>query len=160
AILGRLEAEVARLRPATVVCLGDSFDDGACAAGMAAGERARLAALMSGRDWVWVAGNHDPGPPGLGGRHLQELELGGLVFRDVPRPGPAAGEVAGHLHPKLRTLGGRAIGRPCFVHDGSRLILPAFGAYPGGLPVDDPAVAALFEPGRARVILTGRPCVA
>jgi metallophosphoesterase superfamily enzyme len=41
--------------------------------------------------------------------------------------------------------------RRCFVTDGERLILPAFGAYAGGLNVRDPAFAGLF----ARPLLAG-----
>jgi uncharacterized protein len=159
--LDRLAGEIARRIPATVVCLGDSFDDGACEAGLAAADRGRLTALMAGRDWIWIAGNHDPGPVALGGRHLPRLDLAGLVFRHAPAAGPCAGEVAGHLHPKLRrSLGGAQVSRPCFLADGRRVILPAFGAYTGGLPADDPAVAALLYPTTCIAILTGAHCVA
>ena len=48
--------------------------------------------------------------------------------------------------------------RRCFVSDGARLILPSFGAYTGGLHVDDDAISGLLAPsfhaymlGRERV---------
>lgn len=158
--LDRLAAEVERLAPAVVVALGDSFDDLGCADALAAADAARLTALCAGRDWVWIAGNHDPGPLALPGRHLAELRLGPLVFRHAAEPDAAPGEVSGHYHPKFRlAAGGRAITRACFLHDARRLILPAFGAYVGGLRADAPALAALFAPP-ARAILTGAPCVA
>lgn len=157
ATLDRLAFEIARLDPACVVCLGDSFDDSL--AGDVLPERDRLAALASGRDWVWIAGNHDPVPPGLGGRHASETSLGPLTFRHIARPDTVPGEVSGHYHPKLRlALGGRAISRPCFLHDARRVILPAFGAYTGGLRADRPPLAGLLGPD-ARAILTGEPCV-
>lgn len=156
--LERLAAEVAALGPATVVCLGDSFDDCAARDALGAEEGARLLALMAGRDWVWIAGNHDPGPLGLGGRQLDELALGPLAFRHAARAGAAAGEVSGHYHPKLRVpVRGRAVTRACFLVDGVRLILPAFGAYTGGMHAGHPALAALLGPD-ARAILTGAPC--
>jgi DNA ligase-associated metallophosphoesterase len=158
--LGRLAAEVAALAPARVLCLGDSFDDGAAGAALAPGDAAALAALMRGRDWIWIAGNHDPRPPGLGGRAHVELRLGPLAFRHAAAPGAAPGEVSGHYHPKARlAVGGRGVSRPCFLLDGRRLILPAFGAYTGGLAARDPALAALLGPD-ARAVLTGAPCVA
>jgi uncharacterized protein len=158
--LDRLADEIERRHPGTVVCLGDSFDDGACEAGLDGVDRDRVTAMMAGRDWIWIAGNHDPGPVTLGGRHLARLERGGLVFRHAPEPG-AAGEVAGHLHPKLRRcLGGPMISRPCFLIDQRRVILPAFGAYTGGLSADDPAFAGLLDHGRAIAVLTGTRCVA
>jgi DNA ligase-associated metallophosphoesterase len=158
--LDRLAAEIARLAPAVVVCLGDSFDDDAAAAALDAAHAARLTALAAGRDWVWIAGNHDPGPLELPGRHLAELRRGPLVFRHAARADAAAGEVSGHWHPKVRLpVGGRAVTRAAFLHDARRLILPAFGAFTGGLRADHPALLALFAPP-ARAILTGAPCVA
>jgi DNA ligase-associated metallophosphoesterase len=159
ATLDRLAIEIERLAPARVVCLGDSFDD--CAAGetLAGPDHDRLTALMAGRDWIWIAGNHDPAPMSLGGSHHAELRLGPLVFRHAAEANASPGEVSGHYHPKLR-LGLRhaAVTRPCFLYDARRLILPAFGAYTGGLRTDHPALAALLGPG-ARAVLTGEPCV-
>ena len=148
ATLARLEALAARHRPERVVCLGDSFHDGAAAGRLGAGDRARLRRLAAGRDWIWIAGNHDPAPPDdLGGRGLEELVDGPLVFRHQARAnGTPAGEVSGHYHPKASVhLRPRRITAPCFVTDGRRLVLPAFGAYTGGLNVLDPAVASLFR---------------
>jgi uncharacterized protein len=153
--LDRLGSEVAALDPALVVCLGDSFDD--MAAGIEPGEALarRLAVMMAGRRWVWVTGNHDPGPVALPGETRAALALGGLVFRHEAVPG-AAGEVSGHWHPKASVdLRGRRVTRPCFLIDGARAILPAFGAYTGGVPAGYPALAGLMGAG-ARAVLTGR----
>lgn len=159
ATLDRLADEIARLAPARVVCLGDSFDDDAAAASLAPRDLDRLTALMAGRDWAWIAGNHDPGPVALGGSHLAALTLGPLTFRHEAAPDAATGEVSGHLHPKVRLpLPGRSLTRACFLRDPRRLVLPAFGAYTGGLAAGHPAIAAFF--GRdATAILTGEPCL-
>jgi uncharacterized protein len=158
--LERLAAEIVALAPATVVCLGDSFDDCAAGAALTPSDAARLGALMSGRDWIWIAGNHDPDAPRLGGDPLAEFARGPLLFRHAARAGAAPGEVSGHYHPKLRLpLGCGAITRPCFLADPLRLVLPAFGVYTGGLFADAPALAALLG-AEARAILTGRPCIA
>jgi hypothetical protein len=70
--------------------------------------------------------------------------------------GVVAGEVAGHLHPKASVrLRGRRLTRRCFITDDLRLVLPAFGAYAGGLDVADPAFAAIF-PGPFKVYLLGQ----
>jgi DNA ligase-associated metallophosphoesterase len=149
--LARLDAEIAALDPATVVCVGDSFDDPGAAARLAEDERLWLLRLMAGRAWIWVAGNHDPAPLDLGGTHRAAWRQDGLTFRHIAEPGAAPGEVSGHYHPKAR-LAGRA--RPCFLVDAGRVILPAFGAYSGGLDCRDPALAALMRPG-ALAVLTG-----
>ena len=156
--LARLAAEIARLDPAEVICLGDSFDDDAAARSLAPSLRSEIARLQAGRRWVWIAGNHDPAPPGLGGTHLAEARRGRLTFRHVARAG-AFGEVSGHYHPKAQVdLGGRRISRPCFLADSARIVLPAFGAYTGGLRWTDPALQALMGPG-ALAVLTGAGCV-
>ena len=150
----RLDAELAALAPATVICLGDSFDDLA-AAELPEPEALWLARLMAGRRWIWVAGNHDPGPVGLGGEHRAELILGPLVFRHEARA-EARGEVSGHFHPKAR-LGGRS--RPCFLADAARVVMPAFGTYTGGLSCTAPPLRALMGPG-ALAVLTGGSALA
>lgn len=144
--LARLTLIVDRYDPATIVALGDSFHDENGAARMVAGQRATLARLQRGRTWIWLAGNHDPNAPeGLDGEHLGTLAIGRIVFRHEPSASPATGEIAGHLHPAARVSGrGRSVRRRCFVGDGQRLIVPAFGAYAGGLNILDPAFRNLF----------------
>ena len=157
--IARLAGEVERLAPATVVCLGDSFDDGAAGAGLAPEAVARLAALTGGRDWIWVAGNHDPAAPPLAGRGVAEHRVGPVVFRHRAAEDAGVRRDIGHYHPKLRfPARGRAVTRPCFLFDARRLILPAFGTYTGGLHADSPALARLLAPD-ARAVVTGEPCV-
>ncbi len=147
ATLSRLAMVIARYDPKIVISLGDSFHDRSGAALMPDIFRHQLGALIAGRDWFWVAGNHDPdAPKGIAGESVQEIALGGLVFRHEPSPGTAAGEIAGHLHPGARLVArGRSVRRRCFASDGQRMILPAFGAYTGMLNVLDRAYAGLFE---------------
>ena len=144
--LARLTPLVARYRPRVVVSLGDNFHDRRAAARLINTDRASLTALQQGREWIWIAGNHDPDPAeGVGGRFVGEFVLGGLTFRHRPTPG-ADGEIAGHLHPVARVAGrGRAVSRRCFAGDAQRLVMPAFGAYAGGLNVRDRAFAEVFD---------------
>ncbi len=155
--LARLATLIDRLRPKTVVALGDSFHDDDGAHRLSAADRASLGRLQSGRDWIWIAGNHDPHlPEGLAGGRLDELSVGPLTFRHEPAEGLADGEIAGHLHPAARVIGrGRSVRRRCFAGDGYRLILPAFGAYAGGLDVRDPAFAGLFRRKSFRAFVLG-----
>ena len=149
ATLEALAAAIARHQPARVICLGDSFHDEGAAERLSPEDRARLSGLASARDWIWIAGNHDPAPPAAwGGRVAAEVTVGALTFRHQARPDPSAGEISGHYHPKaaVRTRAGRIAGR-CFVGDRQRLVLPAFGAYTGGLDVRDAALAGLFPRG-------------
>ena len=158
ATLLRLGEAVARHDPATVVCLGDSFHDAKAAARLPGEEMALLSELMAGRDWIWIAGNHDPeAPAGLGGETVAELCMASLRLRHEPRPAAGAqGEVAGHLHPGARVVHrGRSVRRACFATDGRRIILPAFGAYTGCLNILDAAFSGLFDRPKLRACMLG-----
>lgn len=153
--LERLSRALRRWQPQRLVLLGDSFHDAAGSTRLAPGDAAALARMMSGIEVVWVLGNHDPAAPeALPGEAVDEWRLGPLTFRHIARLG-ASGELSGHLHPRA-TMPTRAGGvtRPCFLADARRLLLPAFGAYTGGLSITDPAVAALFPRG-GRAFLLG-----
>lgn len=148
ATLARLTRLIMRHEPRTVIALGDSFHDGGAPGRLSAPDRDAIRALQSGRDWIWIAGNHDPAlPADIGGAVAAELRIGSLTFRHEPTG--MAGEIAGHLHPKARVATrGRAVDRRCFASDGSRAIMPAFGAYAGGLSIRNPAFAAIFNGSR------------
>jgi DNA ligase-associated metallophosphoesterase len=146
--LTRLTALIARWSPRRVVALGDSFHDNSGPERMAESDHVSLTALQTGRDWIWIAGNHDPNiPPDAGGERLPVLDIGALHLRHEPRAGSQLGEIAGHLHPVARIAGKR---RRCLITDGSRAIMPAFGAYAGGLNIHDEAFEPLFPSGRKR----------
>ena len=152
--LARLDAEISATSPRTVVCLGDSFDDLAATANLAGDTVLWLTRMMAGRRWIWIEGNHDPGPLGLGGSHMAELPLSSLVFRHIAHPG-TSGEISGHYHPKVTIkTSGRSMSRPCFLYDSDRVILPAFGTYTGGLRSSAPDLSGLMR-AEARAVLTG-----
>jgi len=145
ATLARLAAVLARHDPQMVIALGDSFHDRDAHHRLSAADRDAIAALQARRDWIWISGNHDPAPPsGLGGVVAHEVAVGRLAFRHQPTG--AAGEIAGHLHPKARVAArGRSMERRCFASDGERAVMPAFGAYSGGLSIRDAAFARIFQ---------------
>lgn len=154
ASLTRLDADLETTGAKNVICLGDSFDDLTAAGEMEDSDRLWLTRLMAGRNWTWIEGNHDAGPVNLGGTHRAELRLAGITFRHIATP--EAFEISGHYHPKAR-LPGRVA--PCFLIDSARVILPAYGAYTGGLACDHPDLLALMHP-RALAVLTGPRCIA
>ena len=156
ATLERLEAEVHATAPRVVVCLGDSFDDLAAAEELAETLGPRLARLAAGRRWIWVAGNHDPGPADLPGEHVAALRIGSVRLRHIAAPlADGEAEVSAHYHPKARLCRrGVRVVRRCFLADRRRVILPAFGAYTGGLDVTDAVCRGLVGP-EARALLTG-----
>lgn len=158
ATLNRLRHVLDDYNPGIVVSLGDSFHDREGSARLPAIYRAALAGMMAGRDWYWIAGNHDPeAPEDLPGRSVDELAVGRLTFRHEPRKGAAEGEVAGHLHPGARVVvRGRSLRRPCFASDGLRMVMPAFGAYTGTLNILDRAYHGLFGMERLMAYMLGK----
>jgi DNA ligase-associated metallophosphoesterase len=145
ATLGRLGAVVTRHDPRMVIALGDSFHDRTAHDRLSAPNREAIAALQVRRDWIWISGNHDPAlPDDLGGVVANEVAIGPIVFRHEPTG--VSGEIAGHLHPKARvTARGRTVERRCFACDGMRAVMPAFGAYAGGLSIRDAAFSRIFQ---------------
>lgn len=158
ATLGRLSRLMQRYVPRLVIALGDSFHDGGGPRRLADADRDALKALQRGRDWLWIAGNHDPDPAdGIGGCFARTLALGALSFRHEPTCEACEGEIAGHLHPVARVARrGHAVSRRCFAGDGRRLVMPAFGAYAGGLNVRDEAIAMLFRARAFTVHMLGQ----
>jgi uncharacterized protein len=142
--LARLSHLITDYAPRCVVALGDSFHDGGGPARLGASDRESLHIMQRGREWVWIAGNHDPDPAdGIGGSFTDALTVGPLTFRHLPNGAP--GEVSGHLHPVARiSHRGRVVSRRCFAADKMRMVMPAFGAFAGGLNVRDAAFADLF----------------
>lgn len=148
--LQRLSQLIIQSDPATVICLGDTFDDLAAVQALPPSERTQLHDLVAARRWIWIEGNHDPAPTDFGGEHHESHDIGPLTFRHIADP-TTQGEVSGHYHPKVRV---RSSSRPAFLVDQSRIILPAFGTYTGGLRSTDPTLTTLMDKN-ALAILTG-----
>ncbi len=157
--LQRLERAVRETGARRIAALGDSFHDNDGPSRLLPEARMALAALMGSVEWHWITGNHDGESAGtLGGFVHAELVIDGIALRHEACPGIPGPEISGHFHPKvtisLRT-GGR-VTRRCIAMAGQRLVLPAYGAYAGGLDIGDPAfVRALGGRPRGVVALSG-----
>jgi DNA ligase-associated metallophosphoesterase len=147
ASLAQLEAVIAHARPEQLIFLGDSFHDDGARDRITDADLARLRAISECAATVWITGNHDPHPPtDIGGRIADEVVLGGVTLRHEPKAlEPEDFEIAGHLHPgSAVSQRGRSIHCKCFIADGRRLIMPAFGSFTGGLSISSPAFKNLF----------------
>lgn len=154
--LAAVMAAVARHRPERLLALGDSFHDRAGPDRLDDADRAAIARLGDAVEMMWITGNHDRSlPASLGGRVAEEIALGPVMLRHQPRKRPTC-EIAGHLHPVATvTRRGRSLRRKCFIGDGARLVMPAFGAYAGGLSVLSAAFEALFPEQHFQVWMIG-----
>jgi DNA ligase-associated metallophosphoesterase len=155
ATIERIEKLISQYAPQRVIALGDSFHDKNGPERLCSSDGQRLTALTSVCDWIWITGNHDADSAAVcGGRAADEVIEGPLVFRHEPVAGYAPGEICGHLHPKAGiVLKRRYIRRACFVSDGARIVMPAFGAYTGGLDVFDAAFSPMFPRGFTAYLL-------
>lgn len=145
--LRRLADTMHRRAPSRIILLGDSFHDLDAMHRLPSAERSTLQKLQASCEWLWITGNHDPQiADRLGGKIVTEQIEHGLTLRHEPGPIHTTSEIAGHLHPAARfNRHGRSIRRRCFIATRERLILPAFGAYTGGLNICDPAFSHVFQ---------------
>ena len=157
--LQRLGEAIAAYQPETVICLGDSFHDTAAGERMTLPDTLMLQRLMaSAASWIWLTGNHDPEIPApFGGTTAATHSAGRVALAHLPEM-PLRPLIAGHYHPKLsiavarkQTISGR-----CFLYSDELLLMPAFGAYAGGLDARDVALAPLFASAERRHVLTFR----
>ncbi len=159
--LSLLESVLAETSPWRLVLLGDSFHDAGAHASLDEHHRERLLHITSKIETVWISGNHDPEPLlGVGGICVSEHKLDRITLRHEPSRKLKAPEIAGHLHPGA-TIVQRGIPTrgKCFIADGSRLIMPAFGAYTGALNIRTPAIATLFDEEQTNLWLIGNKSI-
>ncbi len=170
--LAMLEHTLDRWQPNHLVCLGDSFHDGEGADRLDPSCRDQLETLIRRQRWSWITGNHDPeAPVHLGGEEADSLIIGQIGLCHEPGQLRPLGqndhdetnapefEIAGHLHPVATVRArGRQMRRRAFVINPDRLILPAFGAYTGGLNVGQEPFAAIIGP-ETNLVVIGRQTV-
>lgn len=150
--LTRLLDVCKKLKPEKILILGDFFHDNLAFQRLSP-ESFALFLELKKYPIIWIKGNHDAGymPEGLD--VYDTLDIDGYFFRHEASGGNAL-EISGHFHPKSEfTFGGKRIKERCFIEDGKKLILPAFGAYTGGLSVKDPAIRRHFTVGSMRQYL-------
>ena len=121
------------------------------------GEIARLSTMTEAHRFIWVQGNHDPTPPQ---RHRRRM--GARVrhhHADLPPSGVARAQTARSAATTIRRRrsprAAAASAAPASSPTPAACMMPAFGAYTGGLDVRDPAIARLFPRG-GRVFLLGK----
>ncbi len=156
--LAKLARAIDTYEPETVIALGDSLHDIAACDRMDGRDLGGLHILQEDRDWIWITGNHDATIDArLGGVALSELTVEGITFRHEPTPSAVTHEIAAHLHPAARLkMHGTTLRRPCFVGNGLRLVMPAFGAFTGGLNILDDAFVPLFGSDGMAVWMLGQ----
>lgn len=146
--IAALQSAVRAYHPRAIVFLGDSFHDEGSHGRLQAHILQDLGDICARRDAFWITGNHDPEiPKSLPGQSCTELAIGDIRLAHIPI-GEMSGqaEISGHLHPAATVNGGgRSVKRRCFATDGKRMIMPAFGAYAGGLNIRNRAFKGLFD---------------
>ncbi|MCK0127505.1 ligase-associated DNA damage response endonuclease PdeM [Erythrobacter sp. F6033] len=136
-----------------VITLGDNFHDSEGTNRLDPYAAGMLESLTRALDWVWITGNHDEEMQrSFGATLVDEMEIGGITLRHEAKRGETRAELSGHYHPKMRVkVRNRHIARPCGVVSrssagGDRMILPAFGAYTGGMDAGSPEILEALGP--------------
>ena len=143
ATLSRLAAVIGRHDPRTVIALGDSFHDRDAHLRLSDADRLQLATLQTGRDWIWISGNHDPAlPRDIGGTVAEINAIGAITFRHEPTHGRAPGEIAGHLHPVARVFATSGSTRRRTTTPRSPTSTPTGPVTPAASPATSPADSA------------------
>lgn len=156
--LQRLDALLAQYRCRQLIFLGDFLHARQSHA------PATLAALHAwrerhaGLDILLIRGNHDRSagdpPPTLDIRVVAEpCLLGPFALQHEPTPHPSHHVLAGHVHPVcvLRGRGRQRLRLPCFSLEERSTLLPAFGAFTGGMQVGAQPGRRLYAVGDGAV---------
>lgn len=136
--------------PQHVLCLGDSFHDHNAWQRLSEQEKQDMIELVNLQPrWTWILGNHDPDLPSeLPGEKVTELSIKNLLFLHEPKLpiAPQTAQIFGHFHPKMtKSVSRQRMSGRCFMYDQMKMVMPSFGAYTGGLSIDDSAFEALFN---------------
>lgn len=135
----RLHTLLARLQPRRLVVLGD-FVHGSLAGQATRAAWSQLREAHGKTELILTRGNHDRVLLAQDWRIdavVSHLQIGNVVLSHEPLDssapyGPFALNVHGHVHPVFRgPAWGRAL--PAMVYENSRLVLPAFSAFTGGV---------------------------
>lgn len=147
ATLEELQRLIALTRAAAVLCLGDNFHDNGGEARLTGQAAQILRTLTTQTNWIWITGNHDPALEAKwGGTTRRELQIDGIMLRHEAQPDEVKPEISGHFHPKLRvSIKRRNISRRCWIVSERKIIMPAFGAFTGGM--DAAQAAEIAQPG-------------
>jgi uncharacterized protein len=157
--LDLLEVTLSTTDAKRLIFLGDSFHDAQAEERLDEAHLGRLRIITKQYETLWIIGNHDPHPPqSLGGSGAESISLGPLTLRHEPcKKLKNEIEIAGHLHPGCGlSLRGRHVRGKCFIADQTRLIMPAFGAYTGGLSVTSDAFKGLFDSQQTKIWMIGK----
>ena len=142
--LERLEQMVTHYSPRHLILLGDSFHDRHAWTRLDAVLRARIMAINARVERCsWIEGNHDVSLNGHELSFCADQRIEGLLLSHEHQV-HASPQIIGHYHPKARlSVRGRKLSGKCFIHTEHLLVMPAFGAYTGGLDIGHEAFRAL-----------------
>jgi DNA ligase-associated metallophosphoesterase len=148
ATLKRLLSLIDDYKPDSVISLGDSIHDTHAFSRITQANKNLLQAVIDKvPQWHWVLGNHDPKLPlSFGKEQHTFLEMEKIGFCHEPSDSVSP-QIFGHFHPKATHKSRKLkINGPCLLYNETRLIMPAFGQYTGGLTIDDPVFDNVMRP--------------
>lgn len=133
--LKKLERLINVYQPHTMISLGDNIHDINAFVRMSSENHSLLSSLIkSVEQWIWILGNHDQKTLPLQREQIyfyNHYVLTNITFsHELSAEAPF--QIVGHYHPKstVQSMSGK-----CFLKNESKIIMPSFGSYTGGLNV-------------------------
>ncbi len=123
--------------------LGDVFHDNSAFDRLKKKEKQLFKDILK-KNVIWVKGNHDNNFKYVNIKTYTSYKLKNFIFSHISDKKNKL-EISAHYHPKVTfKFKGTKISKPCFLIDKEKIILPAYGAYTGGLNISSDIYKNVF----------------
>ena len=121
-----------------LVLLGDTFHDRGGYDRLSPKAKTLFNEIRERYEIIWIIGNHDGAFVPEKTKPYQELDIENITFRHEAIQNNDF-EISGHYHPKATlNLRGKKVSRPCYMIGKTKIIMPSFGTFTGGMDITKP----------------------
>tara|TARA_X000000950_G_scaffold289123_1_gene409971 strand:+ start:16118 stop:16771 length:654 start_codon:yes stop_codon:yes gene_type:complete len=129
----------------TVILLGDVFHDNDGYDRLDRRAKLIFNKINNKYNLLFVVGNHDQDINIPNIKTYEDITIDGINFSHKPS-NLNSHQVFGHFHPKiLLKLNGKRIFKKCFIVSSTKICMPAFGVFTGGLNVESDIFKKIFK---------------
>ena len=143
--LNKLEKSLNKLNVNKIILLGDIFHDKEGIKRLNKKLLKYLDYICKKFDVIWLVGNHDGIDRPKDAKFCKKYKIDNINFNHKSSKN-TMNELSGHYHPKATLkLFKTKISKPCFLIGKSKIILPAYGSFTGGIDSQDEIFKKIFE---------------
>jgi DNA ligase-associated metallophosphoesterase len=156
--LTRMQKLIETYQPNKVICLGDNMHDAYALERISSSDFQLLEKICcSVSEWEWIIGNHDKGDHTQSAlkdmQFSQELLIDGVIFSHHHIENVSY-QIFGHYHPKITVkIKESRVSDKCLIITPSKIIMPSFGTYTGGLDIHHEALQDVIADEPAKYFL-------